>query len=593
MARNRYFEDESFHETKQSRQALKRTFSFAKPYWKRFVLGIIFALIGMAAILIRPLYDKLLVDELIPRGDVNVIVIFAVGLGLLMLIEAFFNTMRNRVLVHAGYDIVYDIRKKIFDHLQSLGFDYYDSRPAGKIFVRVTSYVNALASLLSTGLVTMALDVLQLIVIVILMLALSPTLTLISFSVCVPLILFIVLFRKTMRFKWRDMNNKVSNSNAYMSENITGVSTIQSYCREEINKSIFKEIQNKIYTRWLNLNVYNGLFMPLIDLMGNTGSTIMYLVGFVLVAGDSIPLGTLLAFAGYLARFWQPINNISNVYNQVILTMSNAERIFETIDTPATIVDAEGAYPLPEVEGEVEFDHVDFAYEGDNYILRDVSFKVKKGQSIALVGPTGAGKSTVVNLIDRFYDVSGGRVLIDGHDVKEVTMSSLRTQVGVMMQDSFIFAGTIIDNIRYGRLDATDEECIAAAKTVYADEFIMRMQDGYYTVMQERGTSLSAGEKQLLSFARIVLANPKIIILDEATSNIDTHTELLIQKAVDELLEGRTSFVIAHRLSTIKRSDCIMYVADQGIAEAGTHEELMARGGKYYSLYQSQFKESA
>lgn len=594
MARNRYFEDESFEETKKSKTALRRTLAFALPYKKYFFIGLIYALLAMGASLIRPIMDKELIDRVIPSGDPKQVVVFAAVLLLMMMAEVGFLTLRNYILIKTGHRIIYDIRKKIFDHLQELSFDYYDTRPGGKIFVRVTSYVNALSGLLSTGLLTMVMDMLQLIVIVVMMLLLSPRLTLISFLVCIPLILFVRAFQGTMRYKWRSMNNKISNCNAYMSESIMGIGTIQSFDRQELNKDIFNELQTKVQDRWVNLIRYNSLFFPVIDMTGTVGTMLMYVLGFLLVTGGSIELGTVVAFSGYLSRFWAPINNISNMYNTIVQTMSNAERIFETIDAVPTIRDKEGAVPLPEkLRGEVRFDHVNFSYEKeDREILHDVSFTARPGGSYALVGPTGAGKTTVVNLISRFYDVDSGSVTIDGFDVRDVTLFSLRERVGVMMQDNYIFSGTVMDNIRYGRLDATDEECVAAAKVVCAHDFIMRLPKGYQTALNEGGTSLSAGERQLLSFARMILADPEIIILDEATSNIDTHTELLIQSAIEKLLAGRTSFVIAHRLSTIKRSDCIMYVSDGGIAERGTHDELLALKGRYYELYQSQFRKN-
>lgn len=592
MARNRYFEDESFEETRKSKTALRRTLAFCVPYKWQFVLGTLYALLAMGASLTRPMLDKELIDSVVPSGSTERVLTFAVVLFAMMLAEVGFLTLRNYVLIKTGHKIIYDIRKKIFDHLQKLSFDYYDSRPAGKIFVRVTSYVNALSGLLSTGLLTMVLDILQIVIIFVMMLILSPELTAVSFAVCVPLVVFIFAFRNTMRYKWRSMNNKISNCNAYMSENITGVSTIQNFSRQELNKDIFDEMQVKVQDRWVDLIKYNSLFFPTIDLAANVGTMLMYVLGFLFVMGNSMPLGTVVAFSSYLGRFWGPINNISNNYNAVVQTMSNAERIFETIDAEPTIRDKENAAVLPaDIRGEIKFNDVTFAYEeGGREILKNVSFTAPPGSSYALVGPTGAGKTTVVNLISRFYDVKSGSVTIDGIDVRDVTMHSLRERVGVMMQDPYVFSGTVYDNIRYGRLDATDEECIEAAKTVYAHDFIMRLPKGYDTVLTERGQTLSAGERQLLSFARMILADPSVIILDEATSNIDTHTELLIQSAIERLLAGRTSFVIAHRLSTIKKSDCIMFVSDGGITERGTHAELLERKGRYYELYQSQFR---
>ena len=309
----------------------------------------------------------------------------------------------------------------------------------------------------------------------------------------------------------------------------------------------------------------------------------------MLFGQGSKSLGTIVAISSYASYFWQPIMNLGNIFNNFINNIAYLERIFETMDEPVTVKDAENAVKMPEIRGEVTFDHVNFSYDESKQILKDVSFTVKPGESVALVGPTGAGKSTIVNLISRFYNVNGGRVLIDGQDISQVTIHSLREQMGIMMQDSFIFSGTIMDNIRYGNKTATDEEVIRAAKTVCAHEFIEKLENGYYTEVNERGSRLSAGQRQLISFARALLANPAILILDEATSSIDTETEILLQKGLNELLKNRTSFIIAHRLSTIKNANCIMYVDQGSIMEKGNHDELLAQHGEYYHLYMSQY----
>ena len=337
----------------------------------------------------------------------------------------------------------------------------------------------------------------------------------------------------------------------------------------------------------------NNAFWPALDITGTIGTVLVYYFGIRMMGLEHNPLSlsSLLLMLWYLGRFWVPLNTLSNFYNSILSAMASVERIFEIMDTESDIQDKPDAKELPPISGAVEFDHVDFWYNEDKVVLKDVSFKVEPGQTIALVGPTGAGKSTVVNLISRFYDVCGGAVKLDGYDLRDIKLRSLREQMGVMMQDSFIFSGTIMDNIRYGRLDATDEEVIEAAKAVSAHDFIMQMEKGYMTEVNERGSSLSVGQKQLISFARALLNDPKILILDEATSSIDTHTELLIQKALEVLLKGRTSFVIAHRLSTIRNADCIMVIQDRNIAEKGTHDELIKlEGGHYKGLCDAQYR---
>jgi ATP-binding cassette subfamily B protein len=385
------------------------------------------------------------------------------------------------------------------------------------------------------------------------------------------------------------VNNKSSNRTAYLHENIMGAKITQAFVREKENQRIYSFLNNETKKAWLSAIKINNLFWPGVDGIGTIGVVLVYFVGYRFFTNDMITVGAMIAIAQYLGRFWAPLNNLSAIYNQLITAMANTERIFETIDEKPDITDAENVRILPPIKGSVEFVNVDFGYDEKTKVLSNLSFKVDQGSSVALVGPTGAGKTTIVNLISRFYDTDSGAVLIDGYDVKDVMLRSLRSQMGIMMQESFIFAGTIMDNIRYGRPDATDEEVKKAAEAVYADEFILKLKNGYNTIVEEKGAGLSTGERQLLSFARTILADPAILILDEATSSIDTKTEKLIQKALERLLEGRTSFIIAHRLSTIKKADRIMYVANKTITEQGSHDELMKIKGEYFELYRSQF----
>ena len=367
----------------------------------------------------------------------------------------------------------------------------------------------------------------------------------------------------------------------------------EAFVREDENLDTFSNVNDDIRKSWMRAIQINNAFWPMLDLTGTIGTILVYYVGISLMGNASAPLelAELLLIIWYLGRFWEPLNTLSNFYNNILSATASMERIFEIMDTPADVQDKPGAYDLPPIKGRVEFDHVNFYYDPEKPVLNDVSFVAEPGQTIALVGATGAGKSTIVNLISRFYDVCGGSLKIDGHDIRDVKIDSLRKQMSVMMQDSFIFSGTIMDNIRYGRLDATDEEVIAAAKAVHAHEFIMQMQKGYQTEVNERGSSLSTGQRQLISFARALLNDPKILILDEATSSIDTHIELLIQDALEVLLRGRTSFVIAHRLSTIRNADCIMVMRDGKIAERGNHDELIRiPNGQYKELCDAQYR---
>ncbi|WP_419048553.1 ABC transporter ATP-binding protein, partial [Hominenteromicrobium sp.] len=407
----------------------------------------------------------------------------------------------------------------------------------------------------------------------------------------IPLFLIIVLVIKpAQRRAWQDVSNKSSNLNAYLHESLDGMKITQAFTREEENAKIYNNLNTKMYKSWMKAQYTSNLVWFSVNNISTWVVGAMYLVGFSLL-GPAVQIGTLIAISAYAWRFWQPILQLSNLYNTFINAVAYLERIFEMIDEPVLVDDAPDATELPPIKGDVTFDDVTFSYDGSINVLEHFNLDVKAGESIALVGPTGAGKTTVVNLISRFYNINSGRVLVDGHDISKVTLHSLRAQMGIMLQDSFIFSGTIMDNIRYGRLDATDEEIIAAAKTVRAHEFISEMPDGYYTQVNERGSRLSQGQKQLIAFARTLLSDPKILVLDEATSSIDAKTERLLQEGLQALLKGRTSFIIAHRLSTIKNCDRILYISNKGIAESGSHDELMEQKGHYYQLYTAQLEE--
>jgi ATP-binding cassette subfamily B protein len=409
--------------------------------------------------------------------------------------------------------------------------------------------------------------------------------------ISLPLMIFGLWYIQTRsHVRWQLFRKKNSNLNAFIHEDLSGMRIIQSYTAEEETSENFDTLLKEHREAFVSAVKLNDAFGSVIDLSWGIGMISMYFVAVKLLGIRVGNVGTLIAFAYYISMFWHPIMNLSNFYNQLITNISGAERIFDILDTQPEIADNETVKELPAIKGEVCFDHVSFAYDKDTQVLNDVSFRVKSGESIALVGPTGAGKTTIVNLISRFYDVQEGNVYIDGHSVKEVSIESLRMQMGIMTQENFLFSGTVKDNIRYGKLDATDEEIIAAAKAVNAHDFIMKLEKGYDTELQERGNGLSIGQRQLLAFARTMVSMPKILILDEATSSIDTHTELLVQQGIEALLRGRTSFVIAHRLSTIRRADRIFVIDDGKILEEGSSDELIAKKGLYYNLYMAQFK---
>ena len=587
MARNKYDIDEELQEGFNFSH-LKRLTKYMKPYKNKITISVVLMLISSFVSLLGPYLIKIALDDIIPSGNlINLIILSLIYALSLILVSAF---MKQRILTmgEVGQDILVDMRNDLFVNLQTLPFSYYDSRPHGKILVRVVNYINSLSDLLSNGFVNLIADTVTLLITIIFMFCLDYKLALISLIALPVLIAVMMSLKKAQRLANQKLSSKQSNMNAYVHESINGIKVTQSFSREEENMKIYEDVCKQYSDSWIDSVKLNFLVWPSIDIISVASISLIYLFG-ILIFDSSIKVGVLVAFIGYVWRFWAPITNIGNFYNTIINAMAYLERIFETMDEKPLIHDEPNAKILPSIEGHVEFKNVTFMYEEDNPILKNIDMNINSGESIALVGPTGAGKSTIVSLISRFYDINEGEILIDGINIKDVTLKSLRQQMGIMLQDSFIFSGTIMDNIRYGKLDATDEEVIEAAKIVQAHEFIMEFENGYYTEVNERGSRLSVGQRQLISFARALLANPRILILDEATSIIDTQTELLLQKGLDELLKGRTSFIIAHRLSTIKNSSRIMYIDDGRIVECGTHDELMSLKGHYYNLYQSQY----
>lgn len=590
MARNKYDVDEIL-EDKFDVGQLKRLAGYLTPYKKQMSLVLFLMLSASALGMLIPRFFMAVMDECIPASDMKTIWIYAGLTTLIALYTCVSLRIKIKMMTLVGQNIVHDLRYDIFAHLQELPFSYYDDRPHGKIQVRVVNYVNNLSDLLSNGIINTVTDLCNLFFIIFFMLSINVRLTLICLCGLPVLSVVVIFLKKRQRRAWQIQSNKQSNLNAYIAESINGIRVTQAFVREEENSGIFNRLSDGYREAWMKAVKYNFVMGPSVDIISAVTTAFIYVLGISWMndAGSGITVGVLIAFTAYISRFWNPINTLASFYNSVLTAISYLERIFETIDEPVLIKDKEGAIEMPPIEGNIEFNHVTFSYEDGVEILKDISFQVKKGDTIAIVGPTGAGKTTIVNLISRFYNADSGEILIDGIPIEDVTIRSLRTQMGVMMQDSFIFSGTIMDNIRYGNKTVTDEEVIEAAKTVCAHDFIMSMENGYYTQVNERGSRLSAGQRQLISFARALLADPKILILDEATSSIDTETEILLQQGLNRLLEGRTSFIIAHRLSTIKNSDCIMYIDRGGIKEKGSHDELMKMKGEYYHLYMSQY----
>lgn len=583
MARNKFDVDENLESPFDIRH-LKRAMVYVGRYKWRMILSLSLSALAVVIGLFAPVITQHAIDVVIPSKDIPMLLMWAGLLLATIVVNIILATIRSRIMTKVGQDIIFDIRSDLYAHLQKLSFEYYDSRPHGKILVRIINYVNSVSDTLSNGIITFILELFNIVFIVVFMFAMHWQMALVVLAGVPFLMAFIMFIKNRQRKAWQQVSNKSSNLNAYLHEGIVGVKVTQLFVREDENAEIFSGLSEAYREKWMKAVTYNNLLWPTVDSISATVSACIYLVGLLVLGPASVSLGTIVAMSGYAGRFWQPIMTLANMFNNFVNAVSYLERIFETLDEPVKVDDKENAETLPPIKGNVDFENVTFAYDESKTILKDLSFSVKQGESVALVGPTGAGKTTIVNLISRFYDVNDGAVKIDGYDVADVTLKSLRSQMGIMLQDSVVFSGTIADNIRYGKLDATMDEIVAACKTVRADEFINEFPKGYDTEITEGGSTLSQGQRQLIAFARTLISDPKILVLDEATSSIDAKTEKLLQEGLDRLLEGRTSFIIAHRLSTIRGCDKIMYVANQGITECGTHDELIAKKGDYYKL---------
>lgn len=583
--RNTYFQNEVI-ERKIDLKQLGRIVKYILPYRKIFVLVCILMLVAAAASLISPLLLKQIINVIAPQEDYRALVYILSCFLALAAIEITVNYFQQTLMGKMGHSIIADIRQEIFYKLQVLPFDYFDSRPNGKIVVRVTDYINDLANFFSNFVLLFIVYCVKLVVVTFFMLANSVALTAVVFATVIPLMVCVFLLRYKIRKRFSLHRARVSNRTAFLVETLMGEKIVKNYNRAEKNTQIYKEVHDISINTWWKIVLLNELNTPIVEIFWNLGTICLYGMALALIlAGNSnIDAGIVVAFTMYMGQFNGPLTQIAAIIQNLSYVTANLEQVFDTIDTPVSIKEEEEDIVLEHVKGKVDFEDVTFAYEDDVNVLEHFDLHVKPGEMIALVGPTGAGKTTVINMLTRFYDVKEGAVKIDDVDVRNASLQSLRKEVGVLMQDPFIFKGTVMENIRYGRPDATDEECIRAAEFIFADKCIKKLKDGYDTQLEERGDGLSAGEKQMISFARIILKNPSLIILDEATSSIDTETENLIQKALGVILKDKTSFIVAHRLSTVRNADRILYISDKGIAEEGTHKELMERKGKYYRL---------
>ncbi|MBQ9121410.1 MAG: ABC transporter ATP-binding protein [Clostridia bacterium] len=584
--RNKYDVDEELEKGFDFRK-LKRAIVYVKPYKFKMIGALLLSMLSAVLALITPTLLQRAMDIAIPNKDTAYLVELAVMTLVVILLSSAFGALRGVIMSYCGQSMIYDIRRDLFSHLQKLSFSYYDSRPHGKILVRVVNYVNSVSDTLTNGIINAILDVINIALIAVFMFAMNAQLALVILA-GMPVLLVVVFLLKNVQKRANFIfNNKNSNLTAYTCESIEGVKVSQIFNRQEENRKVYDEL-NQVYQKtWFKTAYLGNVLSPVTENLKQIVLAFVYVAGILWIS-PSIEIGVLIAMGTYASRFWQPVLSLANIYNNFLKAMSYLERIFQTMDEPVEIKDGPEAKALPDMRGEVEFRDVCFEYERDVRVLNHVNFSVKQGESVALVGPTGSGKSTIVNLISRFYDITDGEIRIDGVSISDISVESLRSQMGIMLQDSFIFTDTIAGNIRYGRLDATDEEIREAARAVCADAFISEMPLGYDTPVNERGGQLSQGQRQLIAFARTMVSNPKILVLDEATSSIDAKTERLLQKGIETILKGRTSFVIAHRLSTIKNCDKIMYIDGGQIRECGTHDELMAKKGLYYKLATAQ-----
>lgn len=568
---------------------LKRLLSYLQPYRKQLFLTILTMFAATMINLTGPYLLQLTIDDYIPNKDITSLFLISVLYAIAVIISYLCTRQKIRLANRTGQYVLLDLRRDLFNHVQNLSSRFFSDRSAGSIMVRIVNDVNTLNNLFTNGFVNVLTEVSVLVVVTAIMFAIHPRLALISL-LSVPLFMaLLILTRNEIKKRWRNMRTKLSSLNSYIHENLAGMKVIQAYVRQKENNRIFHNVIGDVFKSWMAAIRINSAFGPAVEIVTMIGNIVVYWYGTRLLAVDGITTGVIISFSLYLRRFWQPVMMLSNFYNNLLVAMASSERIFELMDEQAEIVSLPGTKDIGEVAGAVEFDNISFSYDEGQPVLTDINFKVKPGETIALVGPTGSGKTTIINLLSRFYDPNKGRILIDDQDIRHVTLESLRDKIGIMLQDPFVFSGTIWDNITYGNLDATEEEVFAVAKAVHAHDFIMEMEDGYHTMVFERGSRLSIGQRQLICFARVLLADPEILILDEATASVDTHTEMLLQKAIEKLLEGRTSFVIAHRLSTIRNADRIMVIKDGVIVEAGTHDELLDKKGIYHELYTVQY----
>ncbi|WP_129689003.1 ABC transporter ATP-binding protein [Gottfriedia acidiceleris] len=588
MAQNTINRDED-QLNRSKTELIFRLGTYLKPYKLKTFTVICLMLFVMVIGILNPYLLKVAIDTNIKNHDVKGLIIIGAVLLALNFLAMIASKTRWTMISSVTNNILVNIRHELYTHIQKLSFTFFDNRPVGKILARVMGDISALQNLFNQSIQTLIPELLSLVCVTVVMFILNVKLAIASVSILPFLAVAMFYIETRARKRWDDYRKKRSNLIAFIHEDFSGIKVVQSFAKEKDKEKDFKVKVSELMGSFMRAVKMNDFFWPLVELSWGVGTVIVFYVGYKLVTSQEIEVGTLIAFSMYIGMFWRPIMNLSNFYNTLISNFSAADRIFDIMDIDPEIISEENAPPIARINGKVQFRNVTFGYDENSTVLKNVNFTINPGEKIALVGATGAGKTTIVSLLSRFYDPLKGEILVDGNDIKKVDLESFRSQMGIMLQDTFLFSTSIMENIRYGKLNATDEEVIAAAKAVHAHDFIIKMENGYDTDVNERGSRLSLGQRQLISFARALLADPRILILDEATSNIDTHTEKLVQNGIEKLLEGRTSFVIAHRLSTIRDCDKIMVIGNGNVEESGTHEELLGLKGHYYKLYMAQY----
>lgn len=586
---NTGFEEEEFKAKAYDFRLMKRLLRFAARYWYLFLLAVILLFASTAADLARPYLIGVAIDDYIKKGDAASLNRTAVYFLLLVVAGFLFNLLQIYVLSYAGQSIIFNIRQKLFAHMQKMPLSYFDRNPVGRLVTRVTNDTEALNEVYTNVLVTLLKDVAILTGVVVIMFSLNVTMTLVSLAIMPAVIVLTVFFRRRIRKVYRNVRTALAKINSAISENISGMRIIQLFNREKQNFERFDKIGKEYHKAVMSEVITFGLFRPAVEMLSFVALALLIWFGGLDVLKGTLQFGILYAFVNYVSMMFHPINDLAEKYNILQASMAASERIFLILDTP--VEEDSGTLSIPDsVKGEIEFRNVWFAYNENDWVLRDVSFKVPAGKTVAIVGATGAGKTSIISLLSRLYEIQKGEILIDGMNIRDIRKDDLRKLIGVVLQDVFLFSGRLRDNIRLDEESITVEKVIEAARYVNADGFISRLPDGYDTEVMERGSTFSAGQRQLLAFARALAFDPAILVLDEATSNIDTETELLIQDALAKLTRNRTTIVIAHRLSTIQHADKILVLHKGKVRESGTHQELLAKRGMYYSLYRLQYQ---